>query len=216
MHRRELRELADHVFRGMEQNPGMGLGQHGGVVVRVAGGHYAVVEALQGDHRLTLGVFLAQLIADNAIGFIGDQLVAQQGREAQLTHQRLGELVEGVRQNHHLEALTQPVDELNGAVQRLQGGNHFLNICQLQAVLVENAQTLLHQHVVVGNIPSGGFQRFNAGFFREGNPDFRNQHTFQVETGNFHGTLLGGIKIRRHSSGSSGAVQRAAYILNEA
>ncbi|MDT4872428.1 hypothetical protein FQZ97_1076110 [compost metagenome] len=57
-------------------------------------------------------------------------------------------------------------------------------------MLVEDAQALLHQHVVIRNIPGGRFQRFDAGFFREGDPDLRDQNTFQVETSDFHGTLL--------------------------
>src|SRR5450830_1636402 len=64
MHRRELRELADHIFRRMEQNPTVSLAQHGGVVVRIAGSDHAVVQALERQHRLALGVFLAQLVAD--------------------------------------------------------------------------------------------------------------------------------------------------------
>ncbi|MNP26262.1 hypothetical protein D3C76_1191070 [compost metagenome] len=115
--------------------------------------------------------------------------MAEQGREAQLAHQRLGELIEGVRQDHHLEALAQPVDELDGAIERLERGDHFLNVGELQAVLVENSQALLHQHVVVGNVPGSGPEGFDPGFFGEGDPDFRNQHTFKIQTGNFHKTL---------------------------
>ncbi|MCY1434516.1 hypothetical protein D9M71_505780 [compost metagenome] len=112
--------------------------------------------------------------------------MAQQGREAELAHQRLGEFVEGVGEDHHLEALAQPVDELDGAFQRLQGGDHFLDVGQLQAMLVEDAQTLLHQHVVIRDIAGSRLERFDTGFFSEGDPDFRNQDPFQVETGDFH------------------------------
>ncbi|MCY1559621.1 hypothetical protein D9M68_966760 [compost metagenome] len=53
-------------------------------------------------------------------------------------------------------------------------------------MLVEDAQTLLHQHVVVRDVPGGRLERFDSGFFRKGDPDFRNQYTFKVETGDFH------------------------------
>ncbi|MNI86552.1 hypothetical protein D3C73_1436570 [compost metagenome] len=122
----------------MEQDPGIRLTQHGRVVVRVAGRDHPVIKALERQHRLALGVFLAQLVAGHSTGVIGHQAVAQQGRETQLAHQWLGKFIEGVGQNHHLEALTQPVDELDGAVQRLEGGDHFLDVGQLQAMLVEN------------------------------------------------------------------------------
>jgi aminoglycoside phosphotransferase family enzyme len=130
------------------------------------------------------------LIADHPVAVVDLQLVAQQGREAQLAHQRLGELVEGVGEDHHLEALAQPVDEFHRPLQRLQGGDHLLDVAQLQAMFVEDAQTLLHQHVVVRNVPGGRLQGVDTGFFRERDPDFRNQHAFQVKTGNFHRTLL--------------------------
>ncbi|MCY1418342.1 hypothetical protein D9M71_338980 [compost metagenome] len=174
----------------MEQDTGIGFAQHGGVVVRIARRDHPVVQALEGQHRLALGVLLAQLIAGHPTAFVGDQAMAQQRREPQLAHQRLGELVEGVGKNHHLESLAQPVDELDGAVEGLEGGNHFLDVGKLQAMFIENAQALLHQHVVVGNIPGGCPERFDSGFLCEGDPDFRDQYAFQVETGNFHSTLL--------------------------
>lgn len=191
MHGRELWELANHVFRRMEQDAGMGFAEHGGVVVRVASSDNAVVQALEGDDRLTLGILLAQLVADHTIILVGDQAVAQQSRETELTHQRLGELVEGVGENHHLKTFTQPVDELHCAIERLQGSDHVLNVLQLQAVLIENAQALLHQHVVIGDVAGGRLERLDAGFFRKGDPDFRDQYAFQVETRDFHRPLLG-------------------------
>jgi len=171
----------------MEQDASMGLAEHGGVVVGIARGNDAVVEALQRNDRLTLGVLLTQLIVHDAIGFVSDQAVTKQRREPQLAHQRLRELVEGVGQDHHLEALAQPVDELRCAFQWLQRRNHLLDVGELQAVLIEDAQALLHQHVVVGNVPRGRPERFDSGGLGKGDPDFRNQHTFQVETGYFHG-----------------------------
>ena len=114
--------------------------------------------------------------------------MTEQGREAQLTHQRLGKLIERIRQDRHLKALAQPVDELDSAVQRLERGDHFLDIGEFQAMLVEDPQALLHQHVVVGNVPGGGPEGFDPGFFGERDPDFRDQHTFQIQTGNFHKT----------------------------
>src|SRR3546814_10312618 len=61
VHCRELRKLGDDVVRRMEQDASMGLAEHGGVVVGIARGNDAVVEALQRNDRLTLGVLLTQL-----------------------------------------------------------------------------------------------------------------------------------------------------------
>src|SRR5690606_21403577 len=54
-------------------------------------------------------------------------------------------------------------------------------------MLIENPQPLLHQYIVIRNIPGGCPQRFNAGFFGKGDPYFRDQYTFKIKTGNFHG-----------------------------
>ncbi len=196
MHRGELREFLDDVVRRMEQDAGVGFAQHGGVVVGIARRDHAVVQALQRDDRLALGILLAQLVIDDPIVVVDDQLVAQQRGEAQLAHQRLRELVEGVRQDHHLETLAQPVDELDGTVQRLEGRDHLLDVRQFQAMLIEDAQALLHQHIVIGNVACGGPQRFDSGSLGKGNPDLRNQDTFQVETGYFHGPLLTAAKMK--------------------
>src|SRR5690606_38501028 len=164
-----------------------------------------------GDDRLALGILLAQLVAHHAIGLVDHQLVTQQGREAQLAHKRLGELVEGVRQDHHLEAFAQPVYELDGAIERLEGSDDFLDVAQLQAVLVKDAQALLHQHVIVGNVPGGRLQRLDTGFFRKRDPDFRNQNTFQVETSDLHeNPPKGEAEKGPHSSRSALAMQSAA------
>ena len=63
------------------------------------------------------------------------------------------------------------------------------NIEKFVIAQIEDPEPLFHQHVVVGNVPSGRPEGVNPGFFSEGDPDLRDQHTFQVETGNFHKTL---------------------------
>lgn len=189
MHRRELRELANHIVRRVKQNSRIRFAQHRRVVVRIARRNHPVIQALERQHRLTLGIFLTQLIAGHPPGFVSDQAMAKQSREAQLAHQRLRELIKSVRENHHLETLAQPIDELHRAVQRFQRGDHFLNVRQLQAVLIEDAQALLHQYVVIGNVPGGGLEGVDPGFFGEGDPDFRYQYPFKIQASNFHRTL---------------------------
>ena len=170
----------------MEQNARIGFRQHGGVIVRVASGNGTVINGLQRADRLTLRVSLAQLVVDHSAAFIGDQTVAEQCRKAQLAHQRLRELIESIRQNDDLKALTQPVDKLRSAFKRLQGGNHFLNILNFQVVLIQNTQALLHQYIVIGDIARGRLQLFDTGFLGKLNPDFRNQYTLKIKTRDFH------------------------------
>jgi hypothetical protein len=93
---------------------------------------------------------------NNPPGVIDDQAVAEQRRPVQLAHQRLRELVEGVRQDDHLEAFAQPVDELDCSGQRCQRCYHFLYVADLQTVLIQQCQSLAHQHVVVGDIARRG------------------------------------------------------------
>ncbi|MNY48664.1 hypothetical protein D3C86_1840150 [compost metagenome] len=57
-------------------------------------------------------------------------------------------------------------------------------------MLVQDAQTLLHQHVVVGNVAGSRLERVDSGFFGKGDPDFRDQHTLEIKTGDFHRALL--------------------------
>ena len=168
----------------------MGFGQHGGVVVGITSGNNTIVNTLQCDDRLTLRVFLTQLVVDNTISLVGDQAVTQQRRETQLAHQRLRELVKGVRENDHLETLAKPVNKLDGAVQRLQRRDHFLDIRQFKAMLVQNGQALLHKHIVIRDVAGGCLEFLDAGLLGKGNPDFGDQHPFQVKASDFHTTLL--------------------------
>ena len=61
---------------------------------------------------------------------------------------------------------------------------------QAVAVLVQNAQALLHQYVVVRNIPGGCLEFFNTCFFCKCDPDFRDQYALKVKTCEFHNGLL--------------------------
>ena len=64
---RELPELRHDVGRRTEKDARVGFGQQGGVVLGVAGGHHLVVQLVEGAHRRPLGVWLAQLVADQPV-----------------------------------------------------------------------------------------------------------------------------------------------------
>src|SRR5690606_31086774 len=62
LHRGKLREFGHHVGRGAEEDAGVGLLQHAGVVVGVAGRNAAKVEPVEGLDGAALGVGLAQAV----------------------------------------------------------------------------------------------------------------------------------------------------------
>ena len=173
--RRELRELPLHHFRRVEQNADVRLGQHGGVVERIAGGDDVVVEQLQRGHRPLLLFGDAQLVIDDAI-VLDHKPVAQQGGPAKLAEQGRGELLEGVRQNDHLDERAEFVEELLAAGQRVERADDVLDVGQLQSVPVEQVQAPPHQLVVVRLVPGGEAQAVDPGLLGHGNPDFRGQH----------------------------------------
>lgn len=55
----EVRELGDDIGGRHEQRPEIGLGEHGGIVVRIAKGHHAEADLFEGVDSLTLAVRLA-------------------------------------------------------------------------------------------------------------------------------------------------------------
>ena len=57
-------------------------------------------------------------------------------------------------------------------------------------VTLEDAQAVLHEHVVVRLFPGGAAQFGDARAFGEFDPDFGNENTFEVKTNDLHGTLL--------------------------
>src|SRR5690554_1749702 len=135
---RKLREFVNHILWSVKQNACVGFAQHGGVVIGITRSNNTVIKRLQGQHRLALGVFLPQAVIRHSAIVIVLQAVAKQGWETQLAHQRLGEFIEGVRQNDDLKPLAQPVDKLRGTLKWRQGSNHFLNFLEPQPVLIED------------------------------------------------------------------------------
>ena len=114
---RELRELIDDALWSMEQETGVGLGQHRRVVVRITGCDDPVVQTVQGLDGASLLVWHPQPVVDDSV--VGDdQAMADQGRETELPHQRLTELLERVRQQQDLGPGAESIEELACAVER--------------------------------------------------------------------------------------------------
>lgn len=105
VNRSELGEFVDYVLRSVDENTHVCLAQHACVIVGISGGDYPVVEAAQGFYRGSFGVFLTQFIVHYIATLVDQQAVAEKRRPLQLSHQRLGEFVESVRQDNHLKTL---------------------------------------------------------------------------------------------------------------
>ncbi len=183
----ELREFGFHFFGCVDEKTGVRFAEHGGVVVRIAGGDDAVVQRFQrGDGFLFL-VRLTQFIAGDAV-VRHEQAMAKKRRPVQLFHQRRGELLERVGQNYDLRERAEFVEKFLAAGQGMQRADDFLDLRKRDAVLVEDADAIIHQLVVIRFVARGAAQFGNLGFLGDGDPDFRRQHAFHVQRndGLFH------------------------------
>ncbi len=99
-------------------------------------------------------------------------------------------MLEGVRQNDHLDFFPQRVQKVFSTWQGTKVPDDLLDIRKLQTVLIQDREPTLHQFVVVRFIPGGAPQFRNAGFFGHGDPDFRRQNAFHIQGYNRLSCLL--------------------------
>ena len=156
----------------------------------VAGGDGLHAAGVQRAHRGELGLGAAHgEVGDGAV-FGDDELVAEQRRPAELLHEGLGELLEGIGDDDDLGEAAQLVQECAGAGYGVDLRDGRLHIGQAQPVLGQNIEAPLHELVVVGLVAGGALKLGDAGFLGEGDPDFGNQHAFQIEAYDVHRALL--------------------------
>ena len=163
--------------------------EHGGVVVGIARGDHGEVEFLETTHGLALLIGHAQVVIHHAAVGIGFQTVTEQRRPAELAHQRMSELVKSVGQDHDLIALAQRVEKGACAGHRSHFGDHRLNLRQPQPVAGQRIEPITHQHIVIRLVARGAAQFGHAGTLGEFNPDFGDEHPFEVETDDLHNGL---------------------------
>ena len=80
----ELRKLRGNVVGTSEQYSAVGFLQHRRVVVAVTGGVHAEADALERRDRLPLAVSNTKAVIGDALGLVGDQLVAEERWLAEL------------------------------------------------------------------------------------------------------------------------------------
>lgn len=212
----ELGELGDHVFGGVDQDAGVGLAEHRGVVERIAGGDDVVVEALEGFDGVALLVGEAELVTGDAVVF-DDQAVAEERRPVELADERDGELLEGVGEDDELDAAAEGVEEIDGAGERGKGADDLLDFGEGDAVAIEDIDTVAHQLVVIGFVTRGAAELGDAGAFGDGDPDFGREDALHVEGDDalFHWTKSerdagGAWQVRPRPTRGNGAVDGAA------
>src|SRR5687767_13085315 len=91
----------------------VGFVQHRGIVVRITGSHRKEVERFERSYRMLLWVLHSHVVVHNAATSVDFKLIAEESREAQLSHKWLCELIERVRQNNDLITLPQPGEEVS-------------------------------------------------------------------------------------------------------
>lgn len=177
---REVRELALHTLGCPEQEAGMGFGEHGGVVVRVACRSHPVVQVSERSHGMALLVRHAQAVVDDAV-VDDDESMAQHGRPTQLRHERTPELFERVREDHHLRALAEFAEELGGTGHGRQSGDDLGHRRHGETVLLEDCEPTTHQDVVVGFVTSRAAQFVDPCSLGHSDPDLGHQDTLEIQ-----------------------------------
>ena len=178
--------VGDDVLWCPEQEASLGGGDHGQVVEGVPGGDGVVAHGLEALDGMEFAIVLPHLVVHNLSVGSHHQLVAEDSGHSQLFHQGGGELGEGVREDHHLGHPPQLVQEFLCSRKRVDAGDGGLNCLEPQLVLLQDGQPLLHQHVVVADVPGGEPQLRDASGLGKGNPDLRHQNALQIKAGYIH------------------------------
>ena len=188
----ELRELGDDGIWGAEEAALVCLLEHTRIVEGIARGEHLEVEFLQVFYDLRLLVAHAQVITLDHVVF-DHEIVAENRRESEILHDRVGKFLERVREDDHLGFVAERIHEVAGAVEETEICDNVLDVRELDVFAFENLDAALHEHIVVGNVARGEAEVLDARLFGDGNPDFWRKNAFQVKSDN---TLLSKHWIR--------------------
>ncbi len=186
---RELGKFCNDVVRWAEEDPAIGLAEHGGVVVGVSGGNDVEVQLAKRSNGASFAVVDPQPVIGDAAPGVDLERVAEQTRVAELPHERSCELIEGIREDDHLSVAAQPIEELGRTGQRAHLVDDFLDLRQGDVVLVEDSEPVAHQRVVVGLVPGRATKCFDTGPLRDIDPDLGDQDSFEVQASDHEAKL---------------------------
>ena len=186
MKRLQMRVRGDHLRRGVEQEACLAGIEHFQVIIAVTHCNGVVIDALKSPNSGEFGVLDAHFMGEDLSIGRYFQAVAEDGRHAELFHERKGKLFKGVAQDHSLHFCAQRIQEFPGAGKRIDLGDHLLHFPQAEAVLFQCGDTPAHELVIVGFVSRGAAQFGNAAFFRKGDPDLRRKDAFHIQAYNVH------------------------------
>ena len=164
----------------LEQEARLAGLDHAQVVEAVPGGDGVIADGLKAPHRGQLGLGTAHPEAGDLTAVRHLQGIAEDGGPAQLLHQGLGKLLKGVAEDDDLGLLPKGVQKLLGSGERVDLGDGVLDLPNPKAMLLQNAQTPVHQLVIIGLIPGGALQFGDSAGLGEGDPDLRDQDALHV------------------------------------
>lgn len=182
----ELREFLDHVVGRTEEDPRIGGGEHAGVVVGVPSGEDGEAELSKRFYGVSFLILEPDVVVDDLSRRVRFDPVAEQGRPAQLFHQRIRKFVERVGQDHDLVALPKSIQELARSSERGHASDRVLDLPETESFVGENVQAEAHQPVVVRLVACGAAQRVDARAIRDVDPYFGYENTLEVEADDFH------------------------------
>jgi hypothetical protein len=107
--------------------------------------------------------------------------MAEQQRKAQLAHERLGELIKGVRKYRDGQTRTNPGEEGASPRERFQVGHDGPQATETKAVASAQFDTKSHEAGVVLLVAGGPSELGHTGMSGYGVPDFRDEDALQVQ-----------------------------------
>ena len=158
----------------------VGLPEHRGVVVRIPGRDHPVIERLERGDGAAFLVGQAQAVAGDAV-VLHHEAVAPDRGPAHLAQERLGELLEGVREDDDLGLRAEGREKLGRARQQREPGDDLLDPRQGDPVPVQDGDAFAHQLVVVRLLAGGAPEGGNAGGLGDCDPDLGREDALHIE-----------------------------------
>ena len=165
---------------GTEENAVVGDLEHAQVVVTVASGNDLEVKLLEMLDGLLFVIGDAETVVGYLVVCVDFEFVAEERGTVELLQERAGELAEGVGENDEFVPGTKLVEEVEGAREGLESGDDFLDLRKSEAMFGKDAESVVHECIVVRFVASGTPEGFHAGFLREGYPDFGDKNALEV------------------------------------
>ncbi len=160
--------------------------EHSDVVVGVAECYDIVFEAFEGFDGFAFGVGLSEFVVGDASVLVGFEAVAEEEGVFEFIHEWLRELDEGVADDGEACEFAYFAYELERTGEGVERAYDILDVVECEVMLVEDAETHLHEFVVVFNVPGGEFKFLDTSLFRHIDPYFWHEYALEVSANNPH------------------------------